>query len=163
VRWTDGRYSRPLNGAQLPLVEAIKTTSKSIFIAFVSYKPIAEPWIIERTSHFRYSILIPIAPIDADASLASLVKFYPGEQGRIALAEVCSSRGAQNYGIDTSQILFGNVNPSGRTSISWPRNVGTFLAFYNHLKGSRPVNAGYIADDGSLHFGHEVSPLRCNP
>lgn len=79
--------------------------------------------------------------IDADAVIG---QFYPGEQGSIALAEV----------------LFGDVNPSGRTSVSWPRDVGTTPAFYNYLKGSRSVDAGYIADDGSLHFGHVVSAVQ---
>jgi len=75
-------------------------------------------------------------PLDADAVVS---QFYPGEFGGIALAEV----------------LFGDVNPSGKTSVSWPRDVGTLPAFYNYLKGSRPLDPGYIADDGSLHFGHQ--------
>lgn len=47
----------------------------------------------------------------------------------------------------------------GKTSVSWPRSIGTAPAFYDYLKGSRPVDwtgPGYIKDDGTLVFGHEV-------
>lgn len=29
--------------------------------------------------------------------------------------------------------------------------------FYSYIKGSRPVDAGHIGDDGTLAFGHQVS------
>ncbi|KAF8890444.1 glycoside hydrolase superfamily [Infundibulicybe gibba] len=38
--------------------------------------------------------------------------------------------------------------------VSFPRDVGTTPVFYNYLKGSRPIDAGQILDDGSLQFGH---------
>ncbi|QRW14954.1 glycoside hydrolase family 3 protein [Ceratobasidium sp. AG-Ba] len=75
---------------------------------------------------------------NADAIIS---QFYGGDlQGR-ALAEV----------------IFGDYNPSGRTVVSWPRSVGTAPAFYDYLKGARPVDwtgPGYIKDDGTLVFGH---------
>ncbi|KAG8718107.1 hypothetical protein FRC08_005947 [Ceratobasidium sp. 394] len=78
---------------------------------------------------------------NADAVIS---QFYGGDlQGR-ALAEV----------------IFGDYNPSGRTVVSWPRSVGTAPAFYDYLKGSRPVDwtgPGYIKDDGTLVFGHEYT------
>lgn len=45
---------------------------------------------------------------------------------------------------------------SGKLPVSFPRSVGTTPAFYNYLKGSRPTDPGSIADDGTLHFGHQV-------
>ncbi|PFH45933.1 glycoside hydrolase family 3 protein [Amanita thiersii Skay4041] len=69
---------------------------------------------------------------------AVLQQFYPGELGGIALAEV----------------IFGDVNPSGRLPVSFPRDVGTTPVFYNYLKGSRPIDAGNVMDDGRLAFGH---------
>ncbi|KAG8753237.1 hypothetical protein FRC12_011608, partial [Ceratobasidium sp. 428] len=78
---------------------------------------------------------------NADAIIS---QFYGGDlQGR-ALAEV----------------IFGDYNPSGKTVVSWPRSVGTAPAFYDYLKGSRPVDwtgPGYIKDDGTLVFGHEYT------
>ncbi|KAI0640646.1 glycoside hydrolase superfamily [Trametes meyenii] len=70
---------------------------------------------------------------------AVVQQFYPGELGGLALAEV----------------IFGDVNPSGKLPVSFPRSVGTTPVFYNYLKGSRPVDAGQILDDGTLVFGHQ--------
>ncbi|KXN88324.1 Periplasmic beta-glucosidase [Leucoagaricus sp. SymC.cos] len=67
-------------------------------------------------------------------------QFYPGEYGGRALAEV----------------VFGDVNPSGKLSLSVPRDVGTTPAFHNYLKGGRPAsNPGAILDDGTLKFGNQ--------
>ncbi len=136
-----------LVGAQLPLVKAIKATGKPTIVVFVSGKPVAEPWIAERKPVTNDEIIAQKLNFDSDAD-AIISQFYPGELGGVALAEV----------------IMGNVNPSGRTSVSWPRDVGTLPAFYNYLKGSRPLDPGFIADDGTLNFGHEVRtvPLICH-
>ncbi|KAF8234668.1 family 3 glycoside hydrolase [Tricholoma matsutake] len=76
--------------------------------------------------------------IQANAD-AIIQQFYPGELGGVALAEV----------------IFGAVNPSGKLPISFPRDVGTLPAYYNYLKGSRPIDAGVVGDDGTLVFGHQ--------
>jgi len=46
---------------------------------------------------------------------------------------------------------------SGKLPVSFPRDVGTTPIFYNYLKGSRPLDAGRVFDDGKLLFGHEVT------
>lgn len=66
----------------------------------------------------------------------------------VGAPQPCKAYWARPYGISI-----------GRTSVSWPRSVGTAPAFYDYLKGSRPVDwtgPGYIEDDGTLVFGHEV-------
>jgi beta-glucosidase len=92
--------------------------------------------------------------VDADAVIQ---QFYPGDLGGLALAEV----------------VFGDVNPSGKAfsilselrvlivwvgklPVSFPRSVGTAPAFYNYLKGARPLDPGGVYDNGTLHFGHQV-------
>ncbi|KAF7792066.1 hypothetical protein EIP86_003094 [Pleurotus ostreatoroseus] len=70
---------------------------------------------------------------------AVLQQFYPGELGGLALAEV----------------VFGDVNPSGKLPVSFPQSVGTTPVFYNYIKGSRPIDPGAILDDGTLLFGHQ--------
>lgn len=56
-----------------------------------------------------------------------------------------------------AEVIFGDVNPSGKLSISVPRDVGTTPVYFNYLKGGRPSgNPGAIFDDGSLHFGNQV-------
>ncbi|KAF9447325.1 glycoside hydrolase family 3 protein [Macrolepiota fuliginosa MF-IS2] len=83
----------------------------------------------------------PIAePWIKDNADAIVHQFYPGEYGGRALAEV----------------IFGDVNPSGRLSVSVPRDVGTTPVFYNYLKGGRPSsNPGATLADGSLMFGNQ--------
>ena len=68
-----------------------------------------------------------------------LQQFYPGELGGLALAE----------------IIFGEHSPSGKLPVSYPRSVGTAPAFYNYLKGARPIDAGSVLLDGTLMFGHQ--------
>ncbi|KAG8932639.1 hypothetical protein FRC03_011255 [Tulasnella sp. 419] len=78
-------------------------------------------------------------PWIADHASAIVQQFYPGEMGGLALAEV----------------IFGDVNPSGKMPVSAPRDVGTSPAFYNYLKGARPIYPGKILDDGTLIFDHQ--------
>lgn len=60
---------------------------------------------------------------------AILQAWYPGELGGYALTD----------------ILFGDVNPSGRLPISFPRSTGHIPAFYNHKTSAR----GYYKDPGT--------------
>ncbi|CDO69454.1 Glycoside Hydrolase Family 3 protein [Trametes cinnabarina] len=130
-----------LVGAQLQLVQAIKDAGKPTIVVFVSGKPVAEPWIQERErgnlSGTDCMLIVALAlSTDADAVVQ---QFYPGELGGLALAE----------------IIFGDLNPSGKLPVSFPRSVGTTPVFYNYLKGSRPIDPGQILDDGTLVFGHQ--------
>ncbi|SJL14428.1 related to beta-glucosidase [Armillaria ostoyae] len=76
--------------------------------------------------------------IQANAD-AVIQQFYPGELGGLAIAE----------------IIFGAENPSGKLPVSFPRDVGTAPAFYNYLKGARPLDPGSVLDDGTLVFGYQ--------
>ncbi|KAI0734869.1 glycoside hydrolase superfamily [Fomitopsis betulina] len=70
---------------------------------------------------------------------AVIQQFYYGELGGLAIAE----------------IAFGVANPSGKLPVSFPQSVGTAPAFYNYYKDGRPVDAGYVAPNGTLVFGHQ--------
>lgn len=49
---------------------------------------------------------------------------------------------------------------SGKLPVSFPRATGTTPAFYNYLKGGRPVDPGMVFDDGTLLFGHQVRVIK---
>ncbi len=60
---------------------------------------------------------------------AVLAQWYAGEQAGNSIAD----------------ILFGNVNPSGKLSFSFPQSTGHLPVYYNHL----PSDKGYYKEPGS--------------
>ena len=82
----------------------------------------------------------PITEPWISSRAAALVQqFYPSEQGGNALADV----------------LFGDVNPSGKLSVGFPYDIGTTPVYYDYLNSGRASDAGSVGSDGSLHFGHQ--------
>ncbi|KAL2063823.1 hypothetical protein VTL71DRAFT_5628 [Oculimacula yallundae] len=74
--------------------------------------------------------------ISANAS-ALVQQFYPSEEGGNALAD----------------ILFGNINPSGKLSVGFPYDVGTLPIYYDYLNSGRGNAAGREYPNGTLEFG----------
>lgn len=63
----------------------------------------------------------------------------------------------QETGRAMADILFGDVNPSAKLPISFPRNVGQVPLFYNKLETGRPRNI-YNSDHSPLFpFGYGLS------
>ncbi|KAL1952813.1 hypothetical protein VTO42DRAFT_4132 [Malbranchea cinnamomea] len=87
-----------------------------------------------------YSSGKPITEPWISKSAAALIQqFYPSEQGGHALADV----------------LFGDVNPSGRLSVSFPYDVGTLPIYYDYLNSGRYTAPGEVLANGTLRFGHQ--------
>lgn len=79
---------------------------------------------------------------------ALVQQFYPSEQGGNALAD----------------ILFGDVNPSGKLSVSFPYDVGTLPVYYDYLNSGRAItDSGRIFPNGSIAFGHQYVTNTPNP
>ncbi|PQE10624.1 hypothetical protein CJF32_00009708 [Rutstroemia sp. NJR-2017a WRK4] len=76
--------------------------------------------------------------ISANAS-ALVQQFYPSEEGGNALADV----------------LFGDVNPSGKLSVGFPYDVGTTPIYYDYWNSGRPNYPGEAFANGTLSFGHQ--------
>lgn len=75
--------------------------------------------------------------ISAEAG-ALVQQFYLSEQGGNALADV----------------LFGNYNPSGRLSVSFPYDIGTAPNYYDYLNSARAwPSPGHIYENGTLVYG----------
>ncbi|KAI1399536.1 glycoside hydrolase family 3 protein [Hypoxylon fuscum] len=78
-------------------------------------------------------------PWISDAASALVQHFYPSEQGGHALAD----------------ILYGNINPSGKLSVSFPFDVGATPIYYDYLNSARGnSDPGAIYSNGSMKFGH---------
>lgn len=86
-----------------------------------------------------YSSGKPVAEPWVGAEAGALVQqFYPSEQGGNALADV----------------LFGDYNPSGRLSVSFPYDVGTTPVYYDYLNSAREhPDPGHIYPNGTLVYG----------
>jgi beta-glucosidase len=78
-------------------------------------------------------------PWISNRAAALVQQFYPSEEGGHALAEV----------------LFGDMNPSGRLSVSIPYDIGSSPTYYDYLNSGREHDPGQINDDGSMSFGHQ--------
>lgn len=82
----------------------------------------------------------PITEPWISSSASALVQqFYPSEQGGNALADV----------------LFGDVNPSGKLSVGFPYDVGTTPIYYDYLNSGRTTSPGMAYPNGTLDFGHQ--------
>jgi beta-glucosidase len=50
--------------------------------------------------------------------------------------------GGHETGNAIADVLFGNYNPSGKLTMSFPRNVGQIPVYYNHKRTGRPQTEG---------------------
>lgn len=58
-----------------------------------------------------------------------------------------------------ADVLFGNYNPSGKLTTSFPRNVGQIPIYYNHLKTGRPNEGDEFQKFRSNYLDVPNSPL----
>lgn len=112
---------------------------------------LGENFMMSGEASSRTNLQLPQAQLDLIAALAELNKpmilvlfngrpleltaiepqfeaiieaWFPGTKGAKALHD----------------ILFGKVNPSGRLTMSFPRNVGQVPIYYNHFNTGRPID-----------------------
>ena len=62
-------------------------------------------------------------PAESEMATAILQVWFAGHEAGNAIADV----------------LFGNYNPSGKTTITFPRNIGQIPIYYNHKNTGRPL------------------------
>ncbi len=81
-----------------------------------------------------------LGPLD-ERMASILMAWYPGTEGGHAVADV----------------LFGDVSPSGKLPVSWPRSTGQLPLYYNSLPSGRPT---LLANRFTLHYIDEAhTPL----
>jgi beta-glucosidase len=85
-----------------------------------------------------------VLPESAACARAIVSCFNPGMQGGTALAEV----------------LFGDQNPCGKLTISYPRHVGQQPLFYNQVRGQHGDRYADLTQEPLFPFGHGLSFTR---
>ena len=76
--------------------------------------------------------------------------------------------GGSEAGYAISDVLFGDVNPSGKLTTTWPQNVGQVPMYYNHKSTGRPLAEGKwfqkfrsnyldVSNDPVYPFGYGLS------
>jgi beta-glucosidase len=85
-----------------------------------------------------------VLPPSAERARAIVECFNPGMRGGQALAEV----------------LFGDINPSGKLTISYPRHVGQQPVFYSQVRGQHGDRYADLTQEPLFPFGHGLSYTR---
>jgi beta-glucosidase len=76
--------------------------------------------------------------------------------------------GGSEAGNAVADVLFGNVNPSGKLTSTWPQNTGQIPLYYNHKTTGRPLPEGKwfqkftsnyldVSNDPLYPFGYGLS------
>jgi beta-glucosidase len=73
----------------------------------------------------------PLVIVDENENFSAILNvWFPGSEAGLAIADV----------------LFGDTNPSGKLTATWPRNVGQIPIYYSHKKTGRPLGEKKVAD-----------------
>ena len=84
-----------------------------------------------------------------------LVLKYAQDHADAVLVQFC---GGEQQGAAMADVLLGNVNPSGKLTVSFPQSTGNTPCFYNHYDTDReePFDAPGSYDEPRLHYIFEA-------
>ena len=84
-------------------------------------------------------LILPDSAVEA--ANAIICQFNPGMLGGKALAEV----------------LFGDISPSGKLTVSWPYHAGQLPLYYNQVRGEHGVHYSDLTQSPRYEFGYGLT------
>ena len=148
-----GIFGKPLHWDNRPAADMIQDALNIAKQADVIVAAVGECAEMSGESSSRSNINIPQAQQDLIAALLKTGKpvvlvLFTGRPLAIkwesdnvpAILNVWF--GGTEAGHAISDVLFGDVNPSGKLSTTWPQNVGQIPLYYNHKNTGRPLPEG---------------------
>ncbi|MBS1669031.1 MAG: beta-glucosidase BglX [Bacteroidetes bacterium] len=148
-----GIFGKPLHWDDRPAADMIQDALNIAKQADVIVAAVGESAEMTGESSSRSNISIPQAQEDLIAALLKTGKpvvlvLFTGRPLAIkwesdnvpAILNVWF--GGTEAGHAISDVLFGDVNPSGKLSTTWPQNVGQIPLYYNHKNTGRPLPEG---------------------
>ena len=67
--------------------------------------------------------------------------------------------GGSEAGHAIADVIFGDVNPSGKLSTTWPQNVGQVPIYYNHMNTGRPLEGPWFQKFRSNYLDVSNEPV----
>ena len=128
-----------LLGGQNALIDALaavaRETGKPFVVVLMSSKPMVLPTSVIGTN----GVVVDMAPAEGVSAL--LWAPSPGMKGGRAIAE----------------IILGQVEPSGRLPITFPRHAGQLPVYYNQIRGQHGNRYADLTQDPAFAFGEGLS------
>ena len=128
-----------LLGGQNALIDALaavaRETGKPFVVVLMSSKPMVLPASVIGTN----GVVVDMAPAEGVSAL--LWAPSPGMKGGRAIAE----------------IILGQVEPSGRLPITFPRHAGQLPVYYNQIRGQHGNRYADLTQDPAFAFGEGLS------
>ena len=148
-----GIFGKPLHWDDRPAADMIQDALNVAKQADVIVAAVGESAEMTGESSSRSNINIPQAQQDLIAALLKTGKpvvlvLFTGRPLAIkwesdnvpAILNVWF--GGTEAGHAIADVVFGDVNPSGKLSTTWPQNVGQIPLYYNHKNTGRPLPEG---------------------
>ena len=173
-----GMFGKPLHHDPRPAADIIQDALNAAAGADVIVAALGESAEMSGESSSRSNIEIPRAQQDLLTALLKTGKpvvlvLFTGRPLAIkwendqvpAILDVWF--GGTEAGHAIADVLFGDANPSGKLTTTWPQNVGQVPLYYNHMNTGRPLEGAWfqkfrsnyldVSNDPVYPFGYGLS------